>query len=99
MLNGGATFSVSPAEKSAIKQVKAVISAKLVDYDRESDLALLTMVFKNQIESSLAQEFIGFGSGLHLEPNDPACKLLETVYAFGSPAEFETIVTDSNVLD
>ena len=75
MLNGGEFFSVSPAEKSAIKDIEAVISAKLVDYDRESDLALLTMVFKNKPESDTAQEFIGFGSGLHLEPNDPACTL------------------------
>ena len=96
MLNGGATFSVSPAEESAIEQIKAVMSAKLVDYDKESDLALLTMVFGKEADSNAAQEMTGFGSGLKFEPNDPACKLCENVYAFGCPAKFESSVTDSN---
>ena len=102
MLNGGKNFLISPAEESSIftgykiDKKKAIISTKLVDYDRESDLALLTMVYKNQPESGTAQDFTGFGSGLVFDPNDPACKLLDTVYAFGCPAEFESSVTDSN---
>ena len=44
----------------------------LVDYDKDSDLALLTMVFKREADSNAAQEMTGFGSGLKFEPNDPA---------------------------
>ena len=96
MVNGNKTFLISPAEKSAINQTDSIISTILVDYDKESDLALLAMVFGSEADSNAAQEMTGFGSGLKFEPNDPACKLCQNVYAFGCPAEFESSVTDSN---
>ena len=91
-MGGSEKFTVSPAEESSINKVKSKISAKLIYFDKQSDLALLTMAFQNKADSDLVQDYTGFSNGLRFDPNEP--RLLDTVYAFGCPAEFESSVTD-----
>ena len=86
MFYGSKTFSISPAEKSAanLPFASSIISTKLVDYNIDSDLALLTMGFKRQADSYAARKM--------------AVELRDTVVAFALPAEFESLQTDLNFI-
>ena len=91
MLGGHDSIHISPAEPSLITGDSGKFSARVVAYEEASDLALLTIVFNDANDASIAQDLSGFKTGLHFDPNDP--KLLDTVYAFGCPQKFNSSVT------
>ena len=82
---------ISPAEVNNINKNQSRFSAKVIQVDKDRDLALLTMVFEHSEDASTAQDLAGFKKGLHFDPNEP--ELLDTVYAFGCPQSFESSVT------
>ena len=65
-------------------------SARIIETDKDNDLALLAVVFKHGEEHDLVEDYTGIKC-LQFDPNEP--KLLEAVYAFGCPEKLESSVT------
>ena len=91
MLPGTKCIRISPAEVSNINNKQAIFDAKIIQVDKQCDLALLTMVFANATDEDFAPDLAGFTKGLHFDPIEP--ELLDTVYAFGCPKSYESSVT------
>ena len=57
-LDGNSSFQVSPAEETGIGGKKCVLEARIVEYDKQKDLALLTLVFASN-DAEAVQDFTG----------------------------------------
>ena len=62
-LDGNFSFQVSPAEETSIGRTstsakKCVLEARIVEYDKQKDLALLTLVFASN-DAEAVQDFTG----------------------------------------
>ena len=57
-LDGKLSFRISTAEKSNIASKTCFLQARIVDFDENHDLALLTLVFTSD-DAEVAQDFTG----------------------------------------